>query len=443
MWLEDVDAIASEIRDKGYRRIAIQSSDVTAATTLCTELSRRFHESEGKEEFYVLGDVFIGSCCTDLIAAKRCDADYVLHVGPSCQSSIAPQMPVRRVFNRVTLDESILRERVNQVLGAHEFERVLIIYDTAVHHLRYVLCDILRHLHKETFIAECREYVSVNTECTGEQETFCGRTVLSITEKGEEAVTVDSLCLGDKNTLVVYIKTDTACEGSLDQIAISSAGSQFHVIHISNGNASESNEDSLGDKLRLRRYRNVEKVKAADTIGVMVVSRNLRHSSELRLNLAKLIKHSGKRSYALSVNCLTEAKLANFPNIDVYCLMSCGSAAMSLPDEISRRTVSPYDLLVGLDRMDWSMPYEFDFSRLLRYTHIEGVEKQDARKQEMRKLQGGTELKVQVEAFMATLPDNSKRTFSGVDPEYGISDKPTIIKGFHGTASGYEHERLL
>lgn len=69
-----MDAIECEIRSAGYRRIAIQSSDVESATTLSTELSKRFSSDTDKRELYVLGDVFIGSCCTDLIASRRCAA---------------------------------------------------------------------------------------------------------------------------------------------------------------------------------------------------------------------------------------------------------------------------------------------------------------------------------------------------------------------------------
>lgn len=439
-----VDAIECEIRSAGYRRIAIQSSDVESATTLSTELSKRFSSDTDKRELYVLGDVFIGSCCTDLIASRRCAAEYVLHIGSSCQSSLAPSIPVWRVFSKALIDPSLLTTHVNRVLSERDYTRVVLIYDPSLHHHVDLFTHALRANPAECYLALCRERVGSDTDSPDDETLFCGRTLLAITKSNDNAATpFRSLCSGDPATLFLYIRVDSPSNNTTDYIAISCSGSQFHVLTVTNEAVHHLSADVLGDKIRQKRYRNVDKVLSASTIGILVISRNLRCSSDLRSSLSKLIESKGKRAYTLSVNCLTEAKLANFPTIDVYCLLSCGEAILSLPDEISRRTVAPFELLVAFDCIDWSCPYDFEFSRLLRYTSLSEEEVEPGRGGEIRKLQGNCELKSQVESFMSSLSDNSKRTFGGVDPAYGISDKPQIIQGFHGTASAYEHERRL
>ncbi|GFE54214.1 diphthamide biosynthesis [Babesia ovis] len=437
---DEEDAIVADIQSHGYRRIAIQSSNVSAAARLCTSLQERFRSSAESRDFYVLGDVFIGSCCTDVIAARRCNSDYVIHLGDSCQSFVESPVPIRLSFDRTAVEGNRLCEYLSANLSNYHYDRLLVAYHPSLHHLVDDLAQLFSNSGTPTFIAECRDRVGSSSDETDHAGVFCGRRVFCYsTEKGKIYVTNDQWLTGDKNTLVVFITTGAGI--TEDHLALSSAGCQFHVVRIDNHLMHYNVMDNHADNLRLRRYHKVEKVQEASTIGILVIARTITGSTALRRALARLLEAKGKRHQIFSVNCLTEAKLANMPNIDIFCMLSCAESVLSLPDELARRVVYPFELLVALGCIDWSTPYEFDFVKLLR--HIPDVDtsnKATANSGEIRRLQGNGAIQPQLDSFMETLQDNSKRTFGGVDPSEGLSNEPTILPGFHGIASRYNHE---
>ncbi|GIX62741.1 diphthamide synthesis protein, putative [Babesia caballi] len=358
-------------------------------------------------------------------------------------------MPIRLLFDQAQVDWDKLSPYLRNVLAGCTYSRLVLAYDSALHHLADRLEECLHSTGKTSFIAECRQRVESasdhsSADAASSDNLFCGRRVFARSNTGSRIyVSYNELSIGESDTLVLFVTTGSGRDATTDYIALSCVGSQFHVVTVDNGGISHRNCDDLGHTLRMRRYQKVEKLREASTVGILVIARTLRGSSALRHSLARLVEHHGKRSYTFSVNCLTEAKLANFPNVDLFCLLSCGESVLSLPDELARRVVVPFELLVAFDCVDWSLPYEFDFPRLLPHaTASEGTEAAAAGG-ELRRLQGNLELKVQVESFMSSLQDNSKRTFGGVDPSHGLSEQPAIVPGFHGTASGYEHERRL
>ncbi|CDR94514.1 Diphthamide biosynthesis protein [Babesia bigemina] len=424
-----VDLIASEIEKSGYKRIAIQSADLSVGSQFCHAIQARFRSSTERPEFYVLGDVFI---------------DFVVHIGVSCHSVMDPPMPVRRVFDRSAADGGKLCLYLRDVLAACSYTRLILVYDSSMHHLVDAFEECLNSSGKLSFIAECVERSGGNSDRPESDDYFCGRRLFVCTADGQrtQASSVEA-SVGDSETLVLYVADGPDRDVTTDYLALSSVGSQFHVITVDSNEFSHRVIDERGHRLRMRRYQKVEKVREASTVGILVIARTLRGSSALRHSLSQLLESHGKRCYTFSVNCLTEAKLANFPNIDVFCLLSCGESVLSLPEELARRVVLPFEVLVALERIEWSAPYEFDFARLLPHAQVEEADALPASGGEIRRLRGNFELRTQVESFMGTLQDNSKRTFGGVDPLHGMSDQVTVVSGFHGTASGYEHERRV
>ncbi|ORM39546.1 Coatomer subunit beta-2 [Babesia sp. Xinjiang] len=298
----DIHTIASDIQECGYRRIAIQSSDVSAAARYCTALQEHFRSAEVAKEFYVLGDVFIGSCCTDVIAARRCAA----------------------------------------------------VYDTPFHYFVDIIEGFVREIGKPGYIAECRDRIGAPSDQAAGVDLFCGRHVFACSSGSERKyVSTNELFIGDSSTLVLFL--DTGCEHgtTVDYIALSSTGSQLHVVTVDNGSMRHSVMDNRGDALSLRRYHKVEKVQAASTIGILVIARTLRGSTTLRRSLSRVIERH---------------------------------------EEIARRIVFPFELLVALGCIEWSNSYEFDFLKLVEHIPVEESVTTSLSTGEIRRLQGDGEI---------------------------------------------------
>ncbi|EDO07396.1 diphthamide biosynthesis enzyme Dph1/Dph2 domain protein [Babesia bovis T2Bo] len=434
-----LEPLVDEIKSRGYQRIAIQSSDVSAAVSVCSELHDRCKSLEPNREFYVLGDVFVGSCCTDVIAARRTDADYVIHVGDACQSFVESPVPIRFLFNPVTVDTDILFCVLSDRLSTYNFDRILLVYHSSLHHISGLFVTWLSGYSKPSFIAQCMEHILPDDGVYNHENVFCYRKILRCcSDTALETGYINDLHMGEQDTLVLFLYAGTRNNVTEDHIALKSVGSQFHVMSVDT--LEYSIMDSRGHSLRSRRYHKVGKIQDASTIGILVVARTIKGYRELRRAIVRLIESQGKRCYTFSVNCLTEAKLANMPNIDIFCMLSCCESILSLPEEIGRRVVYPFELLVAFDCIDWSLPYEFDFVTLTSYIPESSTDETTSYGGEIRRLQGGCEIQLQVDSFMDTLQDNSKRTFGGVDPLEGITREPKVLPGFHGIASRYDHE---
>jgi len=87
-----------------------------------------------------------------------------------------------------------------------------------------------------------------------------------------------------------------------------------------------------GDTLREfnERYGGVAKVSESRTIGIIIGSMGLtaEKTQSLVNRLQTLILASGRRYYTFVMGRLNEAKLCNFPEIDLYCLISNEDTAL-------------------------------------------------------------------------------------------------------------------
>ena len=80
--------------------------------------------------------------------------------------------------------------------------------------------------------------------------------------------------------------------------------------------------------------------------------------------LQRLIKAAGKKAYVVAVGKVNPSKLANFSDIDVWCLISCPFAAI-LPEGgrgYFREVVTPRELEMALTGQAWTGQYSTDFT---------------------------------------------------------------------------------
>ncbi|XP_040830290.1 2-(3-amino-3-carboxypropyl)histidine synthase subunit 2 isoform X3 [Ochotona curzoniae] len=82
-------------------------------------------------------------------------------------------------------------------------------------------------------------------------------------------------------------------------------------------------------RLRARRYYLVERARDARVVGLLVGTLGVAQYREALAHLRSLTQAAGKRSYVLALGRLTPAKLANFPEMDVFVLLACPLGALA------------------------------------------------------------------------------------------------------------------
>lgn len=82
-------------------------------------------------------------------------------------------------------------------------------------------------------------------------------------------------------------------------------------------------------RLRARRRYLVERARDARVVGLLVGTLGVARHCEALAHLRNLSQAAGKRSYVLALGRPTPAKLANFPEMDVFVLLACPLGALA------------------------------------------------------------------------------------------------------------------
>lgn len=120
--------------------------------------------------------------------------------------------------------------------------------------------------------------------------------------------------------------------------------------------------------LLLRRYRFVELVKAASTVGILMVTSGgaAALGRVLAPHLESLLRRHGRKSYRFLVGRPSAEKLGNFPGIECYVCLS-GPEQFPFDDrDLPVPVATPYELDVALGAREWTGEYICDLEELLQ-----------------------------------------------------------------------------
>lgn len=137
-------------------------------------------------------------------------------------------------------------------------------------------------------------------------------------------------------------------------------------------------ESFQGDTTRIfrERYGGVARVKDAKVIGLLVGSMGIETSNlqSIVKQMKQLISASGKKSYCFVMGRINEAKLCNFPEVDLYCLISNDDNAIVPPKSFHVPVITPFELELGLEARPWSSSYITSYTSLNAMTTLSGDE---------------------------------------------------------------------
>lgn len=96
-------------------------------------------------------------------------------------------------------------------------------------------------------------------------------------------------------------------------------------------------------------------------IGTLGVSRYL----QVLESVKRLIISSGKKPYIFAVGKINVAKIANFAEVDTFCLIACPENSIFDSRDYHAPIVTPFELEIALGMREWGEFYSADFRDLM------------------------------------------------------------------------------
>ncbi|KAF3789919.1 Diphthamide biosynthesis protein 2 [Nymphaea thermarum] len=372
----EISRTAAFVVDGNYRRVALQFPDellkdaYRVFDALRREIELRLEGCGDRSrdvQLYVMADTTYGSCCVDEVAALHVKADCVVHYGRTCLSATS-RLPVLYVFGKEILDVNACAESIfdfltsgckpTLVLFGLEYTHAIAGLKVAVmarsasqFDIRLHYADILFSVFDPTQ-GSCRQ-----TDCTAHGRRYClGGLIWEVPEgcKLEDCVL---LWVGsDDAAFSNVVLTFDACE----------------IVRYCPAECRLIKDVPEKKNILKRRYYLVEKAKDANMVGILVGTLGVAGYLNMIHQIKDLIKSTGKKSYTFVVGRPSPAKLANFPECDVFIHVACPQTALLDSKEFFAPVITPFEAILAFSRgSEWTGEYIMEFQKLMTYSHQE------------------------------------------------------------------------
>lgn len=450
-----LEAVSTFILSNGYKRVALQFPDslLPDACKVVTEITRLIDvapTTEGAEPsppavLFVLADNTFGACCPDEITASHYTADSIIHFGYACMSK-GTRLPVMYVHQREDYEVGLLTETfVKSIMGDEgSNSQVVILLDKSAAHLRSQF---------EAKVAELTPTLPIviagPTEASHPQWLLAGERFDKLIPGTENAPTAQHfLFVGCEESpvlpqlsLVVRHNDSKGFDGGSISILPAKGGMLDGPTAFRRHQAVTQALRSVDQRLQKRMY-NVEALKGAQSVGILVCTLSIQRYRESAELLKRTLRKAGKRCYVIYIGHLNEFKVANFcDSIDCFCVIACPhSRVAQFPnkgDNMMKPLSSPVEVLISLGYADFDDPEAFttDFATCCKAA--EGM--------------AGPSINIAEEAGSGALVKTvgggaiaqfDARTYKGLDARVGETAVQTdIVEGRSGIARGYTTER--
>jgi diphthamide biosynthesis protein 2 len=116
-----------------------------------------------------------------------------------------------------------------------------------------------------------------------------------------------------------------------------------------------------------RRYYLVEKAKQANIVGILVGTLSSQDFREIISLIRRLARQAGKKTYTITVGKPNPAKLANFPELEVFVMVADPLGFLFDSKPFLAPIISPAEAALAFTgrSLDLEAPYSFDFKELL------------------------------------------------------------------------------
>ncbi|KAL2651594.1 hypothetical protein R1flu_019722 [Riccia fluitans] len=418
----DITATAAFIIRNCFQRIALQFPDellkysVEVVGTLKKEIGKQRNVSSHESvpvKLFVMADTTFGSCCADEVAAMHADAQCIVHYGNACLSRTS-RLPVWYVFGRASLDvedcstqllefASKISKPVLVLFGLEYSPHLLNIQQklSAIGNVnsnitfadvpsQCVLPSSANQKHEKDHGdghsgTACEEHgcshedggveskigVSRSGDTSHLTET-CSCTASEVSSSGQSVISQHSL--GGLKWIVQKDKTmedytifwiGDECAGLTNVTLVYNTSS---VVRYDCSNKKIFSDVPNQSKTLRRRYYCVERAKDANIVGIVVGTLGVAGYADVIQNVRKMVESAGKKAYTLVMGKPNPAKLANFPECEVFVLVACPQTALIDNREYLAPLLTPFEAeLAFIEGNQWTGAYALEFNSNLGF----------------------------------------------------------------------------
>ncbi|KAG7635015.1 Diphthamide synthesis DHP2 [Arabidopsis suecica] len=482
----EINRTAEFIISKSFTRIALQFPDelLKDSTKVVSALKSKTRLLTDREvRFFVMADTTYGSCCIDEVGALHIDSECVVHYGQTCLSPTSV-LPAFFVFGKASINVSSCVKHLIDYASKSD-KPIMILYGLEYAH-------VIPQIREELGLSKTDSQLSVaNVLCSFISPSKDPRESMEHPRPYSESDSSDSLS-SSRSYRLGGLTWDLPEGSKIEDYLlfwIGSDSSAFaNVVLTFNGCdivRYDAEEDSLVTefyqqrRILKRRYYLVEKAKDANIIGILVGTLGVAGYLHMIHHMQALISAAGKKSYILAMGRPNPAKLANFPECDVFIYISCAQTALLDSKEFMSPVITPFEANLAFSRgSEWTGAYLMHFQDVInsvkseseahirseepRFSFFQGGYVEDHKTNDQAKNgeedTGETMTLVQAAEKALQLRGNdhnslTKQTAAKSGPEYflnrvyrglEINSENTLpepyIVGRSGKASGYKHE---
>lgn len=480
----EIARVAEFICSRSFTRVALQFPDELLKDSMRVVKALR-RELDPLVKLYVMADTTYGSCCVDEVGAAHVSAECVVHYGRTCLSSTST-IPALFIFEKALISTSNCARKL-LVHGLKSGKPILVLsgleYAHAIPEIKQALVSDASSISESTSKLEvlyadvCCSVVNPSETCTSADQIGVVSRVVNECPAEESGQNFNigglswRLPQGQKmeDYLLFWI--------GLDNPAFANVVMTFNSCEIVRYDATEDRlvtDLSQQKKILMRRYYLVEKAKDANMIGILVGTLGAAGYLHMIHQMRELIAEAGKKSYTFVMGRPNPAKLANFPECDVFINVSCAQTALLDSKEFLAPIITPFEAILAFDRgRQWTGAYVMEFRDLIASTppvereqseearfsfiqggYVEDLDSQDddeVEKNEILSLVNVTEKALQVRdkdtqsLARSTAKTGAEyfasRSYHGLDINSTDALPGKFLAGRSGKASGYKDEK--
>ncbi|KAL5576263.1 hypothetical protein UlMin_017962 [Ulmus minor] len=402
----DIERTAEFIQIGGFTRVALQFPDellkdsVRIVSALRDKL-RRERESDAERNgdvkevsLFVMADTAYGSCCVDEVGGSHVGADCVVHYGHTCLSPTT-KLPAFFVFGKapVSVSDCVKNLRDHAVSSS---KPVLVLfgleYAHAIQSIKDKVVEVCESSKLEIQFAEL--LCSTMNPLENQNNFNQGMVPPGVLSDDKSLVVSNRYSIGG---LVWKLHEGRKVEDYLlfwigsDNSAFANVVLTFNGCEIVRYDATANcmvTDLSQQKRILKRRYYLVEKAKDANIVGILVGTLGVAGYLHMINQMKELISTAGKKAYTLVMGKPNPAKLANFPECDVFIYVSCAQTALLDSKEYLAPVITPFEAMLAFNRgSQWTGAYVMEFRDLINSSHIDS--RSQSKEARFSFLQGG------------------------------------------------------
>lgn len=354
------------------------------AHTIDTRWKECLQEGETREvKVFVMADCIDGSCHVDEITAEHLAADCVVHYGATYIPQVA-KLPVKFVLDKCgDLDNSHLVETLLSEFGASEGEdnggehcTVVVAYELKYEHAMGTVDWGVRQLLETGTTTGRNRFVfpkaSLKEQRGSPSQTSTSSSVTTHAIGGLEW-SIPSEEEGSDRVRYVWVGENEDALALTNFMLVHNTARWFRYDPVRRALSSYGSVSTATRALK-RRYFLVEKAKDASIVGIIVGTVSISGYLDALKTLRAIISEAGKKSYTFVMGRITPEKLANYPEIDVFILISHPQLALVDSREFFAPVITPFEgVLAFVPGQSWTGQYTVGFDALNDWAASAGV----------------------------------------------------------------------